>query len=46
MNDNLQEKYRNSLFQILKIRTLECLAILILIWQLGKNGLRCAIAWK
>ena len=40
MYDNLQEKYKNSVSQILKIRkikTLERLAILILLRQLGKK---------
>ena len=37
MDDNLQEKYENSLFQILKYA--KRLAILILIWQLGKKHL-------
>ena len=41
MYDNLHEKYKNSVSQILKIckiRTLECLAILISIRQLGKKN--------
>ena len=39
MHDNLQKKYKNSVFQILRI--CKRLAILILIQQLGKkyNGL-------
>lgn len=51
MYDNFQEKYKNNVFQIsktCKIRTLELIAILILIWQLGKetNTLGYAVAWK
>ena len=44
INEHLQEKYKNSIFQILeicKIKTLERLGILILIRQLGKNTLGC-----
>ena len=44
MDDNLQEKYENSFFQILKYA--KRLAILILIWQLGKKTLGCAIVCK
>ena len=49
MYDNLQEKYKNSIFQILKvckIRTLKRLVILILIRQSVKNTLGCAIVQK
>ena len=44
--DNFQEKYKNNVLQI--SRTLELMAILILIWQLGKetNRLGYAVAWK
>ena len=45
MYDNLQEKYKNvsQILKICKIRTLERLAILILIQQLGKVSVSCAI---
>ena len=44
MYDNLQEKYKKSVFQILKYA--KSLAILISIRQLGKITLGCAIVWK
>ena len=44
MYDNLQEKYKNSVFQILKYS--KRLVILILIRHLGKYTLGCTIVWK
>ena len=44
MYDNLQEKYKKTVFQILKYA--KRLVILISVRRLGKITLGCAIVWK